>query len=113
MKRPLAGTDKGLWIVAAAVALIAIGVLVWTQASKRAGVRIAVPDCSDPVYLRDVQQILGFNGLKQVRLDRELAVEAPHRRCGLIAQDANGKEVRVRGLIRRVGADVQLSVEFE
>lgn len=122
MKLPLSGVDRVLWIGGVAAAVIAIGILAWTQlrpraeapavAAKAAPV-INVPSCSDPDYLRDVGQIASFNGLKSVRFDRELSSEAGHRRCGLMATDKDGKDVRVRGLIRRVGDDLQLSVEME
>lgn len=113
MRIPLQGADRALWFVGAFVALVAVGILVWTYARKPEAKVIAVPACSDPLYLNDVQAIVKFDGLKEVRDAGEVSSSATQRLCRLLANDANGKEVRLRGSLVRVGADVQLSVKLE
>jgi hypothetical protein len=101
--------------VGAFVAFIAVGILAWTYLKKPgAAVRVVVvPACSDPAYLSDVQGIVKFNGLKEVRSGGELSSTDSQRHCRLLANDADGKEVRLRGSLVRVGADVQLSIQPE
>jgi hypothetical protein len=99
--------------VGAFVAFIAVGILAWTAIRKPAVKVVVVPACSDPAYLSDVQGIVKFNGLKEVRSGGELSSTDTQRLCRLLASDASGKEVRLRGSLVRVGADVQLSVQPE
>jgi hypothetical protein len=112
LKLPLSGSDRAIWIVGAAVALVAIGILGWTQL-RGSVTDAAIPGCSDALYLRDVQDIVRFNGLKEVRSDGEHSAQQTQRHCRLLARDSSGKEVRLRGSIIKVGADIQLSVKPE
>jgi hypothetical protein len=107
---------RQLWWLGFGVTVIAIGVLLWTHFAgpRPQGLKkIAIPGCSDPAYLADVQGIVQFSGLKQVRAVSEISATDAHRSCRLIAQDVNGKDVALRSSLRHVGADMQLSVEFE
>lgn len=107
---------RRLWWAGLGVAVLAIGVLAALQFAgpRPQGLKlIALPGCSDPAYLADVQGVVQFNGLKQVRAVSELSATDVHRSCRLLALDANGKDVALRSSMRRVGGDVQLSVEFE
>jgi hypothetical protein len=115
LKLPLEGGSRRLWLMGAAVAVFAAGILVATVVlrSGPAEVALDVPSCSDPGYLRDVQAMVAFNGLSGVRPVGELSADRAQRHCSLAANDASGREVRLRGSIVKVGADLQLSVRLE